>query len=503
MYAQLAALSVFSLWLFAGVIARAEWRHRHGDPNTNSFHTAAYSFWLGLVNIAGLYTQYTFAFTIAVEIVLFAWYWYMRRDQRLLTTFTTSILMTALAYSLWAFTAYDQITEWGSPIDNTAVGDQLERVFSVLIYSQVVENLTVLLMAVPLILVVSAFLRIENLWKLSLLALLVIFSVGGLLLSGAYREANLKFLLPAQIAAALLLALGATRCSELIPRKPAGLLAGMVGLGIIAAINLSDLDNIYNNSAFARSDYRGIANAIEAAETDNDAIILNAANQAEVFTYYYDGDAPIFGLPHGLNGDVDATVAETRDIITNHDRIYLVLWGHQERDANRVVESVLNEQAFLVSHHWYVDVQLVEYVALREVAEAPAIQVDTLFGENLRLIGYTLSDDEFIANQGDVLGVTLYWDTLETLDKPYAVSIQLLNPDGTLAAQGQDAALDPSAATQQDRQAIVLDDSLQPGEYTLIVSVYDSTAPLQRLAPEENVVSDNAFLLETIILTES
>ena len=503
MYAQLAALSVLSLWLFTGVIARAEWRHQHGEPNTNSFHTAGYSFWLGLVNIAGLYTQYTFLFTIAVEIVLFVWYWFRRRDQRLLTTFSTAMIMTALAYSLWAFTAYDQLTSWGAPGDNSAVGDRLERIATILVYGQIVQNLTMLLAIIPLILLASAILRVREWWRISLPLLLVIFSVGGLLVSGAYRDANLKFLLPSQIALAILLALGAIRFNKIVTRQPLGLVAGSVALTIIAGINLSNLDEIYNNPDFARSDYRSIAYAINASESDGDAVILNAPNQAEVFTYYYNGNLPIYGLPRGLGGDDASTLAETEEILANHDRIFLVLWGDQERDPNHVVENTLNEQAFFVSHYWYVDVQLVRYVTLGEIAETPAIETDTLFGEDLRLTGYTLSSDEFVALQGDVLGVTLYWELLDMLEKPYRVSVQLLNSDGTLAAQGQDTALDPSATPQQDRQAIILNDTLRPGEYTLIASVYDPDDSLQRLLPAQNVVSDNAFLIQTIILTES
>ncbi|MCI0711279.1 MAG: glycosyltransferase family 39 protein [Chloroflexi bacterium] len=503
MYTQLAALSVLSLWLFTGMIARADWRHQHGEPNTNSFHTAAYSFWLGVVNIAGLYTQYTFVFTIAVEIVVFVWYWFRRHDNRLLTTFSTSLIMTALAYSLWAFTAYDQLTSWGAPGDSSALGDRLERIATILIYGQVIENLTVVLAAIPLFLLAVAILRVREWWRISLPLLLVIFSVGGLLLSGAYRDANLKFLLPSQIAFAILLALGAVRFNKIVPRKLPGQVAGILALAVIAGINLSNLDEIYSNPDFARSDYRGIADTIKATENEGDAIILNAPNQAEVFTYYYDSELPVYGLPRGLGGDDAATLAETQNILANHDRIFLVLWGDQERDPNHVVENTLNEQAFFVSHDWYVDVQLAQYVTLGEVAATPAVESDTLFGENLRLTGYTLSGDEFVAYQGDVLGVTLYWELLEPLDKPYRVSIQLLYPDGMLAAQGQDAALDPTATPQQDRQAIVVNDTLQPGEYTLIVSIYDPDNPLQRLVPAQNVVSDNAFLVETIILTES
>ena len=50
-----------------------------------------------------------------------------------------------------------------------------------------------------------------------------------------------------------------------------------------------------------------------------DAIILDAPNQIEVFSYYYDGPAPVYGLPRGLGGDD----AQTFDRVLGLDTLYV------------------------------------------------------------------------------------------------------------------------------------------------------------------------------------
>jgi hypothetical protein len=59
--------------------------------------------------------------------------------------------------------------------------------------------------------------------------------------------------------------------------------------------------NLYTNPAYARADYRGMVAQIAAENHPNAAIILNAPNQWEVFTYYHDeADAPVYPLPRGF-----------------------------------------------------------------------------------------------------------------------------------------------------------------------------------------------------------
>ena len=147
----------------------------------------------------------------------------------------------------------------------------------------------------------------------------MIVPVGLFLALGMFRPDNVKLLLPAQIGLALWLGRGvwvlwtlklnygrqrdwATRLALIVP--PATAVLSVAWLALIAVDGIAPL---YADPAFQRADYRAIVQTITANLRPDDAIILDAPNQAEVFRYYYHGDAPVYPLPAGLGGDDDAT----------------------------------------------------------------------------------------------------------------------------------------------------------------------------------------------------
>ncbi len=495
MYAQLAALSVWSLWFFSHWLRAA-----HHQTTTRSMdqylNIAGWSFAVSFVNVFGLYTQYTFPFTMLVEGIIFCLWWLQGRDWRALLVFVNVNLLTLIHFTPWMFTAYKQLTNWPSTGDLVPLGDRIERIVTILAYGQTVDSLTLILIIPLLILLgLGLFPRRDSqhpLWQIGIPSLLIIISMIGLLVSGSYRETNLKFLLPAQIALAILLGAGMMR----LPRY--GWLATAPLFLFILWNHQLHLDDIYNNPDFGRSDYRSIAQVIEATAKPDSAIILNAANQVEVFTYYYEGDVAIYPLPNGLSDPPEKIHEDTLTAIANHSRIYLVLWGATEHDTKGMVQATLDEQAYFINHQWFADVQLLQYAVLGDVPPTPQTSLDISFGENLALRGYTLSADSFQVGAGDVLGVTLYWEIINPLGKPYQISIQLLNPDGSLAAQGQDSPLDQSINTSLNSQAIVIGDNLGVGTYTLIVGVYDPAEPLNRLIPSAQANENNGLILGTI-----
>lgn len=498
MYAQLGALSILSLWLLIKFLDKG---------------TVAWAFGLAGVNLLGLYTHYTYPFTMIIQGFFFVWWWVMHHDR--LGTYMGLNSLTLLLFLPWLPTAYDQVTTWPSTGDTTSTLDRLERVFSILFYGYGKVDLSLLAYVLPIGLILLGLLNIRRLkaaWRWALPFALIVISVGALLGSGAYREANLKFLLPSQSAAALLVGCGAGAIVSVRFSNARLVVLGQYGVaivlvGLLVGANIREIATLYEDPALARSDYRRIAQDIEASVQADHAIILNAPNQQEVFSYYYDGKAPLFPLPRGLGGDDPATRAEILDIVAQYQRIYLVLWGQQERDPNAVVERTLGEHAYVVEREWYNDVELVQYAALAPPPDEPTVRVDEHFSDHIVLEGFSLSEDTFEVDVGNVLGVTLYWITNAQLTERYKVSVQLLFPNGTLAEQHDSEPANGQAPTTDwepgrrviDNHGLVIHSNFPAGEYTLIVVVYNADDPADRLRPINGDINAT-FALATIVL---
>jgi hypothetical protein len=263
---------------------------------------------------------------------------------------------------------------------------------------------------------------------------------------------------------------------------------------VVPAIFLAEMWNVvpplYAAPEFRRDDYRAIVRDISVGLRPGDAIILDAPNQEEVFRYYYRGDAPVFTLPPGLGGDDAETLQAVRGVIAAHDRVFAVFWGETERDPNRVVEGALDTETFEIGDTWYGDVRLSRYVTPVEMAVER--QAGAQLGEHITLQRFALNTDTL--HPGDALQVRLDWQTDEPLTMRNKVFLQLLAPDGTLVAQrdsepGGGLALTTTwtpGTTVEDNHALVIPPDLPPGEYTLIVGLYDIDNPQARLPVGEN-----------------
>ena len=335
----------------------------------------------------------------------------------------------------------------------------------------------------------------RDLWRVLLPVLWVVLPVGLFLALGLFRPANLKFLLPAQVGFALWLGRGVWVLWHLraarrgrVKNSPMHYLPAVAALVVVIALggNLwRGLEPLYHHADFQRADYRGIVADITVRLRPGDAVILDAPNQEEVFRYYFTADAPVYPLPRGLGGDDVATRAEVEALIGDHERIFAVFWGEAERDPNRVVETTLDSQAFEAADQWYGDVRLVRYSTPRPMTIAQDVGV--LFGDSITLERFALSDDSLAA--GDVLQLRLDWRTDAPLDTRYKVFVQLLDSEGRLVAQrdsepGGGLALTttwPVGETIADNHALIIPNDLPQTHYALIIGLYDSDDPQQRL----------------------
>jgi hypothetical protein len=248
------------------------------------------------------------------------------------------------------------------------------------------------------------------------------------------------------------------------------------------------LKNLYTNPAYARADYRGLAARIEADNHPDAGIILNAPNQWEVFTYYHREGAPVYPLPAGISRPTPEGIDEKlSEIAAQHDRLYAIFWGETQRDSERLIERWLDEHAFKATDEWVGDVRFVTYAVPDEAATEMATAVYLSFGQHITLNGYTLNDDQFVP--GDIVQVTLFWQTAEPLNQRYKVFLHLIDASGQTIAQRDSepgGGLNLTTIWQpgqviSDNHGLLIPAGVPPGQYTILLGLYDIADPTARL----------------------
>ena len=132
------------------------------------------------------------------------------------------------------------------------------------------------------------------------------------------------------------------------------------------------------------------------------------------------------------------------------------------------------------------------------------------FGGKIGFHGIELVDSTPVVSDNQTIHVKLWWSARQKLDRDYSISLALLDSKGAIVAQVDGA---PKAPTEtpgqtsvwqpgtyyQDIRSLYLPAGLEPGDYRLVVAVYQWWDGV-RLPPEKNslwpqVGSDNNYLL--------
>jgi hypothetical protein len=238
----------------------------------------------------------------------------------------------------------------------------------------------------------------------------------------------------------------------------------------------------YHDPSHFRDDYRGIARTITASARPGDAIVLNAPGQIDIFSYYYQGAAPVYPLPKERPLDEQDTAASLEAILRNHARVWVVLWGVAESDPQRFVETWLDSHTFKSTDRWYGNARLALYAV-------PAVDVgmqqtsDASFSAGpgaaaIRLLGFSLTGEP--ATGGDVLQLTLFWQPGQTIGQRYKVFAHLLGPGDTLWGQRDSepvGGLRPTTTwkadeTIRDNYGLLILPGTPPGDYCIEVGMY-------------------------------
>ncbi len=484
MYALLGALSAASVLLTASILtiprdmAAGRSSLRRAGPAIGAY---------ALVNAAGLYTHYTFPFILLAESLAFL-IWLAGRPRRLHALATWALIhLAALAlYAPWLPTAYRQLTTWPRVPGESVT---LLKLGGAVAYGLTTPPEAVKSGLIPLLILVAVGLfppleigrgYLSFAERLGLVAAWLLVPVAIPVAMDVVREPYLKFFVPSGLALQVLAARGVVmgvRLSEpvtgagaLSPRLMRVIIAILVLVGLLPIY--TGLQNLYTNPDYARDDYRAIAARVMAEAGPSAAVVLDAPNQVEVFTYYYPDGPGVTPLPN------DRTEETLNGLLGSYDRIYAVYWGEGEQDPTRQVERVLNARAYIADSDWYGRVRLVTYVVPVGAASGLETPANARFGDTIRLRGYTLSAEALAP--GEALAVTLFWQADAPLDRRYKVFVHLYTPGGTIAAQHDgepDGGLQPTdgwqpGETVADNHGLLIPADAAPGTYPLMVGLY-------------------------------
>jgi len=503
MYALVAMLAALSIWLTIKVI------NLPGKMIAKRFNPRQAIVIAGgfiLVNTLGLYTHYSFPLILLAESLIFL-IWLIRRiigaRGRGASPLRTAIhglrvwvilnLIPVIFFVPWIPTAVRQISTWprGSGAGINALKLASTLAYGITLPPDVARNG---LIPLALLVLVGCFTPIDFdseqrrylrfTERLGLVLAWLIVPVATLIIVGALSEPFLKFLLPSNLALALLVGRGIALGLELgrpvtgtSKLNTAMILITIVGLSIFAGLPLyTSLNNLYGNPAYARDNYRAIAQRIRIESGPDAAVILDAPNQWEVFTYYYpDGDG-IAPLPKG------ETEGRINELLQTHKRIYVLYWGAEQQDPQGIVQHTLEQSAFEAGSEWYGGVRLAIYAVTDGSTGFKTSGAQ--FGDAIRLEGFTVSAESL--HPGDGLGVDLFWRSGVLIDQTLKVFVHLYGPDGALTAQHDSEPVNNQRPTTTwqvgeqivDRHGLLIPLDAPPGTYHLAVGLYrpeDST----------------------------
>ena len=521
MYAMLATVAALSMWVFVGLMQpflRNFSGANHEQPDTMK-KLWQWGIALAVLNTIGTYTHFSYALVMLSQGVLavlalgnLAYRVSVGKIpfailRRAFVIYFVANLATVLLFLPWLFTAISQVSAQPNISDAVPFSDMARMLQGWLAYGITYQESLGGMGFVVYFFLIFAFILPDNgqpraWWRMLLPIIWVVLSIAIYSYLGLYTR-YLRFLLPAQIGLAVWMGRGVWMLWQIIPRavhnpdnSPRTILAqNMPKIAAFVAVTAfsytlaQGIPPLYSDAQYQRDDYRRLAQIIQQESQPRDAIILSAPGLQEIFSYYYHGDLPIFPLPSGTD-----IAQDTRNVIAEYDRIFVVLYGNAEQDPQGLVTATLNQQAYQISSEWIDNIRLVRYAS--PPAQFDDIrQMDISFGEHITLEAVALSSTTLRRN--DALRLQLQWATDAPLATPYKVFVQLLNADGVLVAQRDSEPAGGQASTTiwqsneaiTDNHALVIPADLPSGTYTLIIGLYDANNPNNRLP-----VGDSDFL---------
>jgi len=450
--------------------------------------------------IFGLWTHYSFPIVLAAAGLAYFW-GTLRTPTKIpgwprLLPFALINLLIVLAYAPWLPIAVEQVRNWPKGGVEVSTLDGLRLTVQTLLFGPIRPQFALvwpwLLVAagVPLI----GLIVLRHQLALPALTFWLLAPIGLMFGLGLFSDAFLKFLLVASPAWCVAVAFAGihqrpttndqrpehdvVRSAYYLVRTTHYALQILLAMGALL-LALLVLPGYYTNPS-ARDNYAGVARYIQAVgDPARDLVLLNAPGQQEVWRYY-DPGLPVLALPQQRPPDPQQTLETLTAAATKRRTIFALFWATDEADPDQTVEHWLDQQAFKGLESWQGNLRFVTYQLPYQLVCAPP-PTETILDQRIQLVEQCQPAFPQRAAPGEVVLVGLHWQGLAPIEQRYKVSVQLLDARNQVIAQRDSEPVGGSQPTDAwqpgttviDNHGVTIQPGTPPGDYQLIVALYD------------------------------
>lgn len=283
--------------------------------------------------------------------------------------------------------------------------------------------------------------------------------------------------------------------------------------GIVTGGAFIAIRDVYYDPRLQRDDYREIARYIDSVATAQDAVLVDAPGQIEVFRYYYHGPGDVQTLPIGRPLQLDATRSALEELTTRHRNLYAVFWATEQADPDNVVEKYLSQAAFKAGEEWRGNVRFAQYSLPSAFVGTGPRDSGVIFGNEIELVGYQIgapltssggSAQATWARPGSIVPLELRWTSLATPAANYKVFIHLLDASGKLVSQRDTepvSGFEPTTTWKigdkiQDLEGLLIPPATPAGKYSIELGLYrpEDGTRLRLASGDDRLVLDSLVI---------
>lgn len=470
-----------------------------------ALRTGAWRYWVayGLTTLLGIYTHYYAFFIVVFQGLFVTWDW--RRRRSFPWQYATIGLVVVVLFLPWISYSWGLLTGYRGMAETTGVVGSIWRPLMAFTGGQLLSSQFAWINAVaflPLLVLGTVGLWQERRLAALLTVLYLTVPLIGVYVASRFRPIfNERYLMVASPAFYLLIA--AALLWIIKSRKvwhttiPLLLVMALLATGVLA------LSNHYFNSQFAKSPpWRDVMDYIADQARPGDALIYTSP--LPTIPYYNQDRLPSYLIPYAPDTSLPEAEQQLQNVLGRHRRVWLVP-AESDRWVSYEVEPWLDRHSARLDQTFFRIIHIGLY-------ESPGAFYDTMtpqtarFADGLQLNGFRLAKGEatLIVEGEKAIPLTLMWSAEHTPGTAYTVFTHLVGPDGALWGQWDNPPVWGTYPTTEwkrgeivfDQYLIPLEENAPPGEYHLLVGLYDpaSGARLSVVDDQGGPIGDHILL---------